>query len=238
MNKKFWKKYFKVYDILNELLPYKDLLENISNNINYSYSKKRNVLDAGCGTGNFEYHINSLHIDNMFIYGIDYEISGLLKYREKINNANLVLADLTTSIPFQDSFFDVIISNNVLYNIKNKLRKNVIDEFYRVLKPKGVVIISNPKEGWRPSKIYAEHIKNVYKQEGFYTTIINVLHFLIPTIQMFYYNYIIILRNKESNLKFMANEEQLNLLRKVGFAKVSENIMVYSNQSIMNIAIK
>jgi len=236
MNKKFWKKYFKVYDILNELLPYKELLENMSNNINYS--KMKYILDAGCGTGNFENYIRSLNIDNTFVYGIDYEISGLLKNREKNKNGNLVLADLTTSIPFQDSFFDVIISNNVLYNVKNQFRKNVVCEFFRVLKPKGIVIISNPKEGWSPSKIYLEHIKEIYKQNGIYSTILNVMHFLMPTIQMFYYNYKIISKNKESNLNFMANEEQLNLLHKAGFTKITENIMVYANQSIMNIAIK
>jgi len=45
----FWRKYFAVYDVLNELRPYQDLLGSVKDNL--KIKKGDLVLDAGAGTG-------------------------------------------------------------------------------------------------------------------------------------------------------------------------------------------
>lgn len=48
----FWDFYSKLYDTLNLLRPYRDLHMQILNALNLDGNEK--ILDAGCGTGNFE----------------------------------------------------------------------------------------------------------------------------------------------------------------------------------------
>ena len=49
LSRKFWKKYFKVYDFLNKFVPYQDLLKDIVENTQFEQGDL--VLDAGSGTG-------------------------------------------------------------------------------------------------------------------------------------------------------------------------------------------
>lgn len=50
LDKKFWNKYFELYDVLNNVYPYKDLLNQVMNEMDLKEGKV--VLDAGSGTGN------------------------------------------------------------------------------------------------------------------------------------------------------------------------------------------
>jgi SAM-dependent methyltransferase len=46
-------------------------------------------------------------------------------------------------IPFEDNSMDIVVSWNAIhYNGTRKAVQNVVDEFYRILKPGGVVILS------------------------------------------------------------------------------------------------
>lgn len=51
LNHKFWKKYFKDYDILNIVIPYQELLKTICEELDIKKGEK--ILEAGSGTGNF-----------------------------------------------------------------------------------------------------------------------------------------------------------------------------------------
>jgi len=48
--KDFWRKYIKVYDQLNRAYPYKDLINNIIDELDVHSGD--DILDAGGGTGN------------------------------------------------------------------------------------------------------------------------------------------------------------------------------------------
>jgi len=50
LDSKFWKRYFKVYDVLNLLIPYQELLNTICDELDIKPGEK--ILEAGCGTGN------------------------------------------------------------------------------------------------------------------------------------------------------------------------------------------
>ncbi len=48
----FWDLYARLYDTLYLLKPYRDLHEQVLTALNLQ--KNETILDAGCGTGNFE----------------------------------------------------------------------------------------------------------------------------------------------------------------------------------------
>ena len=50
LDEKFWEKYFKVYDVLNVVIPYKELMAELEKELDLKQDDV--VLDVGSGTGN------------------------------------------------------------------------------------------------------------------------------------------------------------------------------------------
>ena len=224
----FWKNYFKVYDVLNLLIPYQELLEIICNELEIKPGDK--ILEAGCGTGNLVLKIKEGGA----------KVTGLDNCKEALDICHkkcpeLILADLEKNLPFADGYFDKISSNNTLYAVSRDKRDQLMKEFLRILKPGGKIVLANPREGWKPRKIYLRGIKDNIEKEGGWTTITKVIKMIIPTIKMFYYNHLI---QKEVNYYFFGLNEQKVLLQKAGFTNISETKSVYANEGIMNSAYK
>jgi len=231
----FWKKYFKVYDVLNLVVPYQELIKEFINQLKLEAGQK--VLDAGCGTGNLGVHISRL---GCHVTGVDFSREALDQYRIKIkkNKTKLILSDLSKELPFRDNSFDRVVSNNVLYTIELGKRENLIKEMYRVLKPGGVIVLSNVKYGWSPFTIYKKHIQTEYRRIGFIKLILKIVGMAVPTLKMFYYNFKIQQENTFGNYNFFKPKEQAGLLEKAGFKNVSNDISTYAGQAVMNSAKK
>ncbi|GEM_PF-412548 len=229
----FWSKYFKVYDILNIIPPYIDLLKKILSILNPQ--KGELILDAGAGTGNLAILIEKKLAK---VVALDFSKEALDIYKLKNPNATICLHDLTNPLPFEDNYFDKIVSNNVIYNIPREKRLDVILELKRVLKPGGLIVISNIHKNFSPFKIYITSIKENIKREGFLKTIWLVLKLIIPTIKMFYYNFKIQKIHQFDKKNLFDFEEQKELLIKAGFKYVSDTELVYAGQAILNYAIK
>lgn len=97
------------------------------------------LLDIGCNDGLFTLKV-AKHIDADEIYGIeiDKEVAKLAKRRGIV----VKICDANNKFPFEDSFFDTVISNQVLEHII--ATDNFFREIHRVLKPNGYAIISTP----------------------------------------------------------------------------------------------
>lgn len=235
LTKAFWDKYFEVYDYLNLLIPYKDLLNSISDELDIKDGDF--ILDAGSGTGNLSVSLLDKN-KNISVTSLDSSSAGLNIHRSKKSNASIILSDLTTRLPFPDNHFDKICSNNVLYTIPLEKRLSIIMEFNRVLKPSGKIVLSNLSKNFNPSTIYIDHIKKYYSKQGLVSVFSAILRLLIPTIRLFYYNYLIKNSNRSSPAKFFEKGEQAKLLISAGFKEVSEDMSVYANQALMNSAKK
>ena len=62
------------------------------------------------------------------------------------------------SLPFEDNFFDVIVSSLVIHNIPTKeLREKSLSEMVRVLKPNGVILLQD----FRFIKEYREYFEKL-----------------------------------------------------------------------------
>ena len=232
LSKKFWQKYFRVYDVLNLVIPYKDLLFSILREAEIKPNIK--VLDAGSGTGNLSLLLKD-HGAN--VISTDFVSYAIDQHRVKDPEAEILLADLTKRLPFADSVFEVVVSNNVLYTIQLENRLFVVSEFFRVLKPGGILVISNLKKGWKPIKIYSFHIKQSLESLGLLMTLIRVVTLFPRTILMFYYNWRIKYESG-GDYNFFSRKESENLLRKAGFKFIGKPKIVYGNQAYLVKAIK
>ena len=117
-------------------------------------------------------------------------------------------------------------------------REDIFREFYRVLKPRGKVVVSNITLGFNPFKIYLTHIKQSFRKIGIMNTMLKVIKLAIPTIKIFYYNHLIQKEDRSGRYDFFEVDEQKDLLRKTGFTNISENKSVYVGQAVLNTAIK
>jgi ubiquinone/menaquinone biosynthesis C-methylase UbiE len=233
LDSRFWKKYFEVYDVLNLLIPYQELLETICDELDIKPGEK--ILEAGCGTGNLALKIKERGAE---VIGLDNCKEALEIYKKKDPKAKVVLADLREKLPFPDNYFDKIASNNTLYAIPKEKQLDTLKEFYRILKPGGKIVISNPKKSSNPLKIYFKGIKQSLKQRGSIKTFKKMLLIIIPTLKMFYYNRKILKNNKHHFLDFFDYDEQKKLLDQTGFINISETELVYAQQVFLNSGFK
>ena len=233
LKKSFWKNYFDVYDYLNLLIPYQDLLRQIVAEANIRPGDY--VLDAGSGTGNLSVLLNN---QRAIITAIDYSEDGHRLHVSKKTGANIIKTDLTDRLPFPDNYFDRICSNNTIYTIASEKRLQIFKEFLRVLKPGGVIVVSNVIQKFDPFKIYFDHLDQDIKKSGIFRALSNMVRLIIPTVRLLYYNYVIKHEEGIENQRFMSDEEQKNLLLDGGFKNISDNLYVYSNQAILNKASK
>jgi ubiquinone/menaquinone biosynthesis C-methylase UbiE len=103
-------------------------------------SPEKIVLDVGCGYGRISGLIKS---KGCLAYGIDVNADAILSAK---NNPELSGIDFSvqdaTSTNFNDSFFDVVVSQAVLACMDKRSRTNMLDEMHRILKSKGIISIS------------------------------------------------------------------------------------------------
>lgn len=104
---------------------------------------EQTVLDIGCGTG-FPLIEIAQRLNSSTIYGIDpwdetFNRINLKTQIHNIQNINLVKG-YAEVMPFSDSMFDLIVSNNGLNNVSD-IHKT-LNEIYRVLKNKGEMVFT------------------------------------------------------------------------------------------------
>jgi ubiquinone/menaquinone biosynthesis C-methylase UbiE len=230
LSPEFWRRYFKIYDVLNSLPTYRQLLAAVCEEL--GAREKELILDVGSGTGNLSLVMRGTGCE---VVALDYCYQALERHRAKDKNCCLVLADLTKSLPFRDNCFDKIGSNNTLYTLSIDNQLHALKELYRILKPSGKIVLANSRKGWKPMKIYLKGVADNIRAEGLWITARKVVAMMIPTIKMFYYNRKL---QKESQYHYFEPEEQRTLLEAIGFRLVSHTKLIYAEQAVLNSAYK
>lgn len=172
--------------------------ENALNNEKY-YQIKNNcygkIIDLGCGNGTTTFKFIK---DGFKIYSIDFAEKMLLRFRErcklkKVNTITLARGDLC-ELPYKAESFNCAVCFSTLYYIKNK--EQLINEIYRVLKTRGLVIFDCANNKSMGGAFYVRKYKelpqffvphkklmDLLRSKGF--IIINIKYFeLIPRINI------------------------------------------------------
>jgi len=123
------KREFKAYKQhrLNKIKPY------------IPWDRKIKILDVGCGDGSF--------FDSILEYRTNLDCHGTDISRKQCKIAtskgyNIKQSDVSQGLDYQDNTFDIVISTEVIEHIFNTDR--FLTELKRVVKPKGLVIITTP----------------------------------------------------------------------------------------------
>ena len=135
------------------------------------------VLDAGCGVGDDCKYMDK---NGFKAYGIDLSEGMLKEAKERYPQGKYMKADMT-KIPYRDGLFDGILANCSLFHVPSELVGKALDEFKRVLKPGGKLLLillegigeEMLEEPYRPGKfVYtkfytSEEITQLLKEHGF-----------------------------------------------------------------------
>jgi ubiquinone/menaquinone biosynthesis C-methylase UbiE len=143
-------------------LPYQMLIERVTAALNPSYGFR--ILDAGCGTGELVQYLLRIRPDLRAV-GIDFSETMLKRARAKLKHtgkATWLRVGLNYPLPFSDGDFDVIACVNVLYAVDKPTF--LLQELRRVLREGGRLVLVTPISQPRMSRIFAEHVRLLSKQ--------------------------------------------------------------------------
>lgn len=187
------------YDLVNSIISFGMDNKWRKKAINIAKIKENNkCLDLCCGTGKIS---KLIKYPNIELYGIDISENMISIAKKEIKNATFFLGD-ATKLPFNNEYFDVVITGWGLRNINNL--EKAIDEIYRVLKNGGRFV---SLDMGKPKNII---IKNLF---WFY------MKHIVPIIgKLFTNNYDSYKYFYESSKNFLSPEELINIFVEKGFS--------------------
>lgn len=155
-------------------------VDHIYKKIKKNSGSIKRFLDAGCGKGEL---IKFMSLKKYISYGVDYseDAINIAKNFLKSENvkAKVVRADIR-DLPYKDSFFDCIISTDVIEHLDDeKAAIDFVNEMYRILKPNGKFYLHTS-----PNKYYVEFFVKYYQR--FINSIIFKVIGLIKGIKIIY----------------------------------------------------
>lgn len=141
-NKKLEKDWDKMADKLDENMIYV-VGESINRKISEKLSKEKNlngVIEFGCGTGYFTKAI-AKNAKQIIATDVSYNMLKMTKRQLKdYKNIDFQIANCKKT-DFPDEKFDTVLMVNLLHVIKNP--QQAVDESYRILKNKGLLITAD-----------------------------------------------------------------------------------------------
>lgn len=219
-----WQLYARVYDeVMLQFLPYRQLIIDVTQALN----PRENwyVLDAGCGTGNFLYHLRQ-SFPRIKALGIDYSPAMLNRARLKVKKMPLKgqelffqEVNLNEGLPFKDEEFDGVICVNVLYAVNDPVF--LLEEICRVLKNSGRMILVTPPFQPQMGPVFKEHLSRLKEAapSGWLWKLACQIVRLFPFLIIF-----LLINNfikSRQSFHFLKEEELSIIVKKCGFKVVS-----------------
>lgn len=113
--------------------------------------KGARILDAGCGAG---VPIAKFLVKHGFsVTGIDFSTGMLKLARQQVPEAEFLEGDMT-QLTFPDSSFEGIVSTYAIIHVPKEKHAIVYQNFYRVLKPGGILFLCTGPDEWEGTDDY------------------------------------------------------------------------------------
>lgn len=238
----FWDYYALFYDSLRGLLPYQELLSRTIKELCIEKEKSIRILDAGCGTGNLAGVIFASQRDRVVLYGIDGSSAMLQRAKHKSLRCDGKIyharGDLNEQLPYVDSSFDCTVSLNVLYALQDPQR--VLQEFWRVMKFGGLLVLANPRVKPKMRDVILAHIRMAVRldwSKGLSLFVKNLFSFPLFLFTLVL-NFLIIKRRAAKNQYHFFNAESLEVLLKNAGFRILNSELAYGNTDIFIVATK
>lgn len=102
------------------------------------------LLDVGCGTGRTLHQLARTH-PAMRLHGVDLSPAYIRHARKRLADvAELTLAvENAEALPWADATFDAVTSVYLFHELPRRVRRNVLREMLRVVRPGGLVVIED-----------------------------------------------------------------------------------------------
>lgn len=217
-----WNLYARAYDVINENIPYLKMLDAVVEKAQIRGGVK--VLDAGCGTGNVLKKMSATSFNSRFV-GVDSSEEMLKRAKRKfLSNPSVALqhADLNEGLQFPDKSFDRIVSVNTLYALRKP--KEIVAEFYRVLKPQGRLVFANPND----ASTFSGIMKGQFRELGLMKFILKFI-LNLPALLVIIVVNVFFLRN---NKNYWSREETERILKDNGFRDINIRL-TYADQALL-----
>ncbi|MCX7642122.1 MAG: class I SAM-dependent methyltransferase [Elusimicrobiales bacterium] len=138
----------------------------------YDIVSKHNIskiLDFGCGRGEFslKFSLNGIESYACDISDDAIEIANSLKNKWEKKRGKLsfhIFKIVNNKLPFENSFFDACVMNDVIEHIEKKELMLILKELFRVLKTEGKIFIHTS-----PGKLFIKYGLYLYHIIGFFT---------------------------------------------------------------------
>lgn len=224
----FWNKYHQLYyKFLQISLTYLNLYRDVYLELQPNINEK--ILDAGCGPGFFSKKLLDAGCE---VYSLDISKTALEHLKKISSKSKIFEHDLSKKLPFENSFFDKIISINTLYTLSNEKIENVLKEFKRVLKAGGTLVIVDPEKSFSNMKIFFSDVFLYYKQYGIIKTLIFFLRKSPLYFGLLIFNIIIDIKAITKKYHFQTEESYKQFVKNSGY--LLKNVhKVYAQQCIM-----
>lgn len=153
------KEYHKMFSVENDHFWYRGMRKIIEKLLDKYLIKRinNNILDAGCGTGANIFFLKKYGD----VWGMDMS-SEAIKFCKKRGLKNLTIGSIE-KLPYKSDFFDVVTCFEVLYHKNVHSEPKALKEFYRVLKPGGILITREPAYNW----LYSYHDSAVHGKKRY-----------------------------------------------------------------------
>jgi ubiquinone/menaquinone biosynthesis C-methylase UbiE len=229
---RFWARYFNFYDTLNEAAPYRRMIERHAELLEPAPGDL--ILDAGTGTGNVAVELLAR---GARVVGIDFVESALEKCRAKAPAGDFRFGDLTRPLEFEVAHFDKVACCCVLHVLGRDAQEFAVGEFFRVLRPRGVVALTAFAEGFNPFTVYRETLRERRRAAGLLEALRFGLTHSLNTARIMYYVFRIKRREQSGEYNFLTRDGLDRMLERAGFEVVLRE-QTFAGQCVTAVARK
>lgn len=104
--------------------------------------KNKSILDWGCGPGRIIRHMPTVIGNNCSFFGTDYNAKSITWCSEYLSNINFNKNELEAQLPYDDNSMDIIYGISIFTHLSEHMHYEWFNELYRILKPKGIILLS------------------------------------------------------------------------------------------------